>query len=157
LTPATPDPTRHTTLGHRFGTVVVTVLGAHGQPLRDREVIVEQSAHAFSLGNIGFDFIPVANDETDSPRSPFGGASPDRAARIGDLWFDVFNMATLPFYWGAFEPQRGQPDTTRLHRAAEWFLHHGCQVKGHPLVWHTLTAEWLREMPTDDVEATVRA
>jgi endo-1,4-beta-xylanase len=81
-----------------MGTVAVTVLGAHGQPLSDREVIVEQRGHAFLFGNIGFDFVPVANDETDAPRSPFGGASPDRAARIADLWFDVFNMATLPFY-----------------------------------------------------------
>jgi GH35 family endo-1,4-beta-xylanase len=147
----------HTTLPHRFGKVSVTLLGADGQPLSDREVIVEQRTHAFLFGNIGFDFIPVANDETDPPPSAFGGASPDQAARIADLWFDLFNMATLPFYWGAFEPQRGQPDTTRLHRAAEWFVNHGCRVKGHPLVWHTLTADWLREMPTDEIEATVRA
>ena len=157
MTAAQPDPTWYTTLQHRFGKVSVTVLDVDGRPLGDREVIVEQRAHAFLFGNIGFDFIPVANDETDPPRSAFGGASPDRAAPIADLWFDLFNMATLPFYWGAFEPQRGQPDTTRLHRAAEWFVNHGCQVKGHPLVWHTLTADWLREMPTDEVEATVRA
>jgi endo-1,4-beta-xylanase len=149
--------TWHTTLPHRFGKVSVTLLGADGQPLSDREVIVEQRAHAFLFGNIGFDFIPVANEETHAPPSAFGGASPDRAARIADLWFDLFNMATLPFYWGAFEPKRGQPDTTRLHRAAEWFVNRGCRVKGHPLVWHTLTADWLREMPVDDVEAAVRA
>ena len=154
---AQPDPTWHAKLPHRFGKVSVTLLGVDGQPLSDREVVVEQRTHAFMFGNIGFDFIPVANEETDPPPSAFGGASPDRAARIADLWFDLFNVATLPFYWGAFEPQRGQPETTRLHRAAEWFVNRGCQVKGHPLVWHTLTADWLREMPTDEVEATVRA
>jgi endo-1,4-beta-xylanase len=157
LTATQPDSTRHTELSHRFGKVSITVLDPDGQPSSDREVIVEQRAHAFSFGNIGFDFIPVANEETDPPRTAFGGASPDRAAEIADLWFDLFNMATLPFYWGAFEPRRGHPDTTRLHRAAEWFVTHGCQVKGHPLVWHTLTADWLREMPTDEVETTVRA
>jgi endo-1,4-beta-xylanase len=157
LTAAQLNPTWQAALPHRFGKVSVTVLDADGQPLSDREVILEQRAHAFSFGNIGFDFIAVANDETDPPRSVFGGASPDRAARIADLWFDLFNMATLPFYWGAFEPERGRPDTRRLHRAAEWFVDHGCQVKGHPLVWHTLTADWLRDMPTDEVETTVRA
>ena len=40
-------------------------------------------------------------------------ARPDRAA-LADLWFDVFNSATLPFYWGRFEPVRGRPDTARL-------------------------------------------
>jgi endo-1,4-beta-xylanase len=150
-------PAAHTTLAHRFGEVSVIVLGADDQPLSDRDVIVEQRAHAFPFGNIGFDFIPVANAETDAPPSAFGGASPDRAAQIAGLWFDLFNTATLPFYWGNFEPQRGRPDTARLHRAAKWFVDHGCQVKGHPLVWHTLTADWLRDMSTDDVEATVRA
>jgi endo-1,4-beta-xylanase len=84
LTAAQPDPNRHTTLPHGFGKVSVTVLRTGGQPLGDREVIVEQSARAFSFGNIGFDFIPVANEETGPPRSPFGGASPDRAAQIAD-------------------------------------------------------------------------
>jgi len=144
-------------LGHRFGEVLVTVLDVDGQPLSDREVTVEQRAHAFSFGNIGFDLITVATEEAGVPRSAPGGASPDRAAGIADLWFDVFNTVTLPFYWGAFEPARGRPDTSRLHQAAKWFVDHGCRVKGHPLVWHTLTADWLREMSTADVEAAVRA
>ncbi|WP_250036546.1 endo-1,4-beta-xylanase [Paractinoplanes maris] len=143
--------------GHRYGEVVITVLDAHGQPLRDHEVVVEQRAHAFSFGNIGFDFIPVANEETDPPAGAFGGAAPDVAAGIAGLFFDLFNTATLPFYWGAFEPRRGSPDTRRLHRTAEWFGRHGCRVKGHPLVWHTLTADWLRDRPTGEVEAAVRA
>ena len=132
-------------LGHRFGDVLVTVLDVDGQPLSDREVTVEQCAHAFSFGNIGFDLI--------APRS----APPDRAAGITDLWFDVFNTVTLPFYWAAFEPQRGRPDTNRLHQVAKWFVDRGCRVKGHPLLWHTLTADWLRDMPTAEVEAAVRA
>ena len=138
-------------LGHRFGDVLVTVLDVNGQPLSDREVTVEQCAHAFSFGNIGFDLITVASEEADAPQPP------DRATGITDLWFDVFNTVTLPFYWGAFEPQRGRPDTNRLHRAAKWFVDHGCRVKGHPLLWHTLTADWLREMSTAEVEAAVRA
>ena len=150
------QPIRNSTLPHRFGNVSVTVLGENGQPQTDREVVVEQRSHAFRFGNIGFDFISVANDETDRPPTAFGGARPDQAAQIADLWFDVFNTATLPFYWGDFEPRRGQPDTARLRRAAEWFLDRGAQVKGHPLVWHTLTADWLRDLPTDEVEATVR-
>jgi endo-1,4-beta-xylanase len=141
LTAAQLDPPWKNRLPHRSGRVSITVLDADGGLLGDREVVVEQRSHAFSFGNIGFDFIPMANEETDPPRTAFGGASPDRAAKIADLWLDLFNMATLPFYWGAFEPQRGRPDTTRLHRAAEWFVNHGCRVKGHPLVWHTLTAD----------------
>jgi endo-1,4-beta-xylanase len=144
-------------LGHRFGDVLVTVLDVNGQPLSDREISIEQCTHAFSFGNIGFELIALASEETGAPRSDLGGASPDRPAGIADMWFDVFNTATLPFYWGPFEPQRGRPDTERLHRAAKWFVDRGCRVKGHPLVWHTLTADWLREASTDEVEAAVRA
>ncbi|WP_328473394.1 endo-1,4-beta-xylanase [Actinoplanes sp. NBC_00393] len=126
---------------------MVTVLDIDGRPLRDRDITVEQDAHAFSFGNIGFDFVPVANEEAGS----------ERTARMAGLWVDVFNTATLPFYWSAFEPRRGRPDTKRLRRAAEWFAGRGCRVKGHPLLWHTLAPDWLRDTPTDEVEATVRA
>ncbi|WP_298462741.1 endo-1,4-beta-xylanase, partial [uncultured Cellulomonas sp.] len=30
-------------------------------------------------------------------------------------------------------------------------------VKGHPLVWHTVTADWLRDLPVDQIEAAQRA
>ncbi|MEV6304961.1 endo-1,4-beta-xylanase [Actinoplanes sp. NPDC051861] len=129
-------------LDHRSGEVLVTVLDADGEPLSDREVVVEQRGHAFSFGNIGFDFLD--------------GAPTERASRLADLWFDVFNTATLPFYWSDFEPERGHPQTRRLHQAAEWFAGHGCRVKGHPLVWHTLAPDWLRDAPVDEIETTVR-
>ncbi|MGA5300217.1 endo-1,4-beta-xylanase [Nucisporomicrobium flavum] len=131
-------------LGHRFGTALLRLLDGEGQPLAHRDVVVEQRTHAFSFGNIGFDLVAVANGRTES-------------AGLADLWFGVFNTATLPFYWGQFEPEPGRPDTARLRRAAEWFTGHGCQVKGHPLLWHTLAPDWLRELPTDEVETRVRA
>ncbi|MEU4164928.1 endo-1,4-beta-xylanase [Actinoplanes sp. NPDC026670] len=128
----------------RIGETLLTVLDADGQPLIDQDVVVEQREHAFSFGNIGFDFVPVANGEA-------------RLDQLADLWFDVFNTATLPFYWADFEPERGRPHTERLLRTAQWFADRGARVKGHPLVWHTLAPDWLRELPTDEVEGVVRA
>ena len=77
--------------------------------------------------------------------------------RLVDLWFDLFNTVTLPFYWRDFEPEPGNPDTTRLLRAARWFGDRGCTVKGHPLVWHTLAPRWLLDLPSAEVETAVRA
>jgi endo-1,4-beta-xylanase len=128
---------------HRYGKVHLAVVDADGRPLGDREVVVEQRSHAFGFGNIGFEFIDPVND----------GVPPGNA----DLWLDVFNTATLPFYWADFEPQPGRPATERLRRTARWFAEHGCRVKGHPLVWHTLAPGWLREKPVDEIEAAVRA
>lgn len=172
-----------TPFDHRIGRTALTVIDLDGRPLPDREVVVEQRSHAFSFGNIGFDFVPafvpgsvsasvpgsvsasvsagdesLEADESSGPdESPGPDENPGSIPRTADLWLDLFNTATLPFYWGLFEPQRGHPHTERLHRAARWFTEHGCRVKGHPLVWHTLTADWLRELPSDEVEAAVRA
>ena len=149
-----PDPTT----AHRRADATVTLRSADGRPLADTDVVVEQTRHAIAFGNIGFDFIGYANGETEAaPDSPFGGAPPALGQRLSELYVDLYNTATLPFYWGGFEPERGKPDTARLLRTAQWFAEQGVAVKGHPLVWHTVTADWLRDLSTDEVEAAQRA
>jgi endo-1,4-beta-xylanase len=144
-------------MSHRKADCTLTVRRPDGLPLVDTEVTVEQVGHRFRFGNIGFDLIPLANQETSSlPDSPFGGAAPAQGEHLASLWLDLFNTATLPFYWAGFEPERGRPDTTRLHRAATWFVDRGCVVKGHPLAWHTLAPDWLLDVPTAEVEAALR-
>ena len=77
--------------------------------------------------------------------------------RILELWLELFNTATLPFYWARFETERGRPDTRRLLAAARWFTDRGCAVKGHPLCWHTLAPDWLLDLSDREVEAALRA
>ncbi len=122
---------------HRTAAATITLAGPDGTPLAGRDVRVEQVRHAFGFGNIGFDFIELANGETRDGARVFGGARTEQAAHLAELWFDLYNMTTLPFYWRSFEPERGHPDTRRLHRTAQWFGEHGVTVKGHPLLWHT--------------------
>ncbi|BDZ45727.1 endo-1,4-beta-xylanase [Naasia aerilata] len=156
---AAPVPPHDPTFRDRIGDAVVTVLGRDGRPLGDTEVVVEQRRHAFAFGNIGFDFLPLANGETGldpAEVETFGGAAVEQLEHLADLWLDVFNTATLPFYWGRFEPRRGQPDTERFLRTAEWFRERGVALKGHPLVWHTVTAPWLLGLPLDEVERVQR-
>jgi endo-1,4-beta-xylanase len=147
------------TMRHRIAAAQVTVTDAAGRPLADTEVTVEQTRHAFAFGNIGFDFLPLANGEGEQRAEEvetFGGASIDQLEHLADLWLDVFNTSTLPFYWGRFEPERGKPDTERLRRTAEWFRDRGVALKGHPLVWHTVTAPWLLDLAVDEVEQAQR-
>jgi endo-1,4-beta-xylanase len=128
---------------HRRGSATLSLSRADGTPLAETEVVVEQVRHAFGFGNIGFDLVPHANDETELDT-------------LASDWLDLFNVATLGFYWGDFEPTRGAPDTRRLLRAAQWFDDRGVTVKGHPLVWHTVKAPWLDELPLDEVERVIR-
>jgi GH35 family endo-1,4-beta-xylanase len=142
---------------HRIAETVLTMLRPDGTPLADADVTVEQTRHAFAFGNIGFDFLPLANRETAlAAGQPFGAASLDRLEQLAAQWLELFNSATLPFYWGAFEQERGKPDTERLLATARWFRERDVALKGHPLVWHTVTAPWLRELPTDEVEHVQR-
>lgn len=151
----TPDTAVHAV---RSIDATLTVRRADGSPCADSEVLVEQVRHDFAFGNIGFDFVGLANQEQGAGReNVFGGADPDAAERLEELFVDVFNTATLPFYWAGFEPAEGRPDTARLQAAARWFRDRGVSVKGHPLVWHTLAPDWLREHTDAEVEEIVRA
>jgi endo-1,4-beta-xylanase len=64
----------------------------------------------------------------------------------------VFDFATLPFYWWAYEPQRGQTEAARLQRMADWCQQNGVRTKGHPLLWNWRDPPWL----PDDVEQVKR-
>jgi endo-1,4-beta-xylanase len=152
-------PLADPTFRHRQVDAILTVRRSDGTPCAGAEVVVEQTRHAFPFGNIGFDFVALANDEKPGAgrENVFGGADPASAERLVDLWLDLFNTATLPFYWSGFEPVRAHPDTQRLLTAATWFRDRGVSLKGHPLVWHTLAPDWLRDLPDEDVEELLRA
>lgn len=115
-------------------TVTVT---HNGSPLAGQEIVVQQLKHRFLFGsNWGESTIALANGE-------LSGAEKELAERRNECFLQIFNQATLPFYWGRFEPQRGQPDTQRILNTARWYRDQQCATKGHPLCWHTLTADWL--------------
>lgn len=113
------------------------------------EVSVEMVRHAFGFGCIGFELIDLATGDATGGRA-------ERLGELGRLWLELFNWSTLPFYWGRFEPTLGQPYTARLRAAAQWFVDRGVRVKGHPLVWHTVCAPWLADLPVAEVQRLQR-
>ncbi|MDO4260426.1 MAG: endo-1,4-beta-xylanase [Actinomycetaceae bacterium] len=143
-------------LAHRAVATVVRIIDEAGAPLVNTGVSVEQVKHAFGFGNIGFDFVSVANgEEILDHDSPFGGAHPELAKQAEKDFFDLFNFVTLPFYWAGFEPEQGRPDTERLKRAAQWIRDRGAEVKGHPLAWHTLAPKWLLDMTVKQIRDAI--
>lgn len=140
---------------HRVGDVTVTVREGDGTPLTDRPVTVEQRRHTFSFGNIGFDFVPAIGGAGDA--TAFGGGSRLDFEDFAAAWLNLFNTATLPFYWGGYEPRRGVTDVERLTATARWLADRAVTVKGHPLVWHTAQPSWLLGLPPDEVERLLRA
>ncbi|WP_106269732.1 MULTISPECIES: endo-1,4-beta-xylanase [Isoptericola] len=125
----------------------VTVAGPDGTPLAGTDVVVAQTRHAVGFGCIGFELMDHVNGRSSDPVYDNDFA---------DRWLDLFNVATLPFYWGTFEPTQGAPRTAETLAAARWFADRGVTVKGHPLVWHTVQPRWLLDRPLDEVERLQR-
>jgi len=122
----------------------ITILNKDGSPLANRPVSVVQTRHKFLFGTAAFDTVPLAAGE-------YSGQALELAQQRADKLTALFNAATLPFYWGQFEPVRGQPRTEPLRRAAQWCVDHGLTVKGHPLTWHTLAPGWLLPLSNPEI------
>ncbi|WP_091027164.1 endo-1,4-beta-xylanase [Glycomyces harbinensis] len=128
---------------HRVADAEVTLV-RDGEPLAGHEVELRQVRHRFLFGCTGFEFLDYASGTSEDP---------ERDERLLEQWEGLFNFATLPFYWGRFEPERGKPDTDRLVKGAEWLAGRGHTVKGHPLAWHTVTADWLLDLDNAAIAA----
>ncbi len=150
--PVVADPT----LRHRVRSLTVRLTDAAGRPLTGARVRAEQRSHAFWFGNIGFDEVQRAAAALPGG-TPLTPQEDELLAHLDELYLDVFNQATLPFYWGTFEPVRGEPRTQALRAAAQHYVDRGVAVKGHPLVWHTVQPDWLKPLPDDEVLRLLRA
>jgi GH35 family endo-1,4-beta-xylanase len=129
---------------NRMADATVTVLKTDNTPFAHQEVTVAQTGHKFLFGTAAFDLVPFTNGE-------YEGEKLEQAQQRAGKLLALFNAATLPFYWARFEPQRGKPRTVQLQNAAQWCLDHHLLTKGHPLCWHTLTADWLLEMSNAEI------
>jgi len=135
-----------TCFNHRVARAVVTCVGADDTPLANQLVRIEQVNHDFLFGNIGFDLLDYAAGTDDT----------DETAQMAEDYLSLFNATTLPFYLGRFEAVRGEPDTARTLAAARFFTDHGQVLKGHPLMWHTVTPAWLNSLSLPEAERVVR-
>jgi endo-1,4-beta-xylanase len=122
---------------NRTAEVTLTINGGDGRPLSNESVNIRQVRHKFLFGCNAFGLRGPAEDA--------------RWREYRRRFLDVFNYATLPFYWGRFEPEEGKPITAQLKTMAQWCVEHNIKVKGHPLCWHTATAMWLKGRSPEEI------
>ncbi|MCQ2577726.1 MAG: endo-1,4-beta-xylanase [Treponema sp.] len=126
-------------INERKAEKVISVM-KDGRVLADTELRLRQTNHEFLFGCGAFDFVGRAKLELDDNPNP---AVLAKYREITEKWLKVFNYGTLPFYWGRFEIEEGQPQTNNRMAAAKFLKAHDKEVKGHPLCWHTVCADWL--------------
>jgi len=136
-------------LKHRKANASLRLVTESGQPAANQDVKIEQKRHKFLFGTGGFEAIELAGGKPD-------GTAIDeaKAAFIRDKLDKLFafnNYTTLPFYLGRYEPEEGKPDEKRLKAAARRFNERNITVKGHPLCWHTVCADWLMNYSNADI------
>ena len=118
-----------TTPAHRIGECLVRVVDKNGNPVSDKEFVLNQKSHQFLFGSGAFDFLEYEGKRGD----------PDRLNK----WLSLFDYGTLPFYWGTYEPEEGHPLFDSRMDAAKILRDNNVTIKGHPLCWHTVCADWL--------------
>ncbi|MBQ6302988.1 MAG: endo-1,4-beta-xylanase [Clostridiales bacterium] len=124
-----------TTPSHRIGEALVRVVDKNGKPVADKDLLLNQKSHEFLFGSGAFDFLEYEGKKGD----------PDRLEK----WLKMFNYGTLPFYWGFYEPKEGSVEFESRMEAAKILKSNNVTIKGHPLCWHTVCADWLMEYPDE--------
>ncbi len=118
---------------HRTADVALRLVDRGGKPLEGAEVAVRLVRHAFKLGCNAY---------------RLGRLEPQARARAYEGRFAaLLNYATLPFYWGGYEPRKDETDEDRIRAMADWCARHGIATKGHPLVWHEVYPKWANALP----------
>ncbi|MDR3110433.1 MAG: endo-1,4-beta-xylanase [Planctomycetaceae bacterium] len=111
----------------------------NGQPVKNAQVKIHMQESEFLFGcNI------------------FGWEGNDTKGRDWEyrrLFDTLFNFATVPFYWGGYEPEKGKPDYAKSERIAAWCAENGIRTKGHPLVYSSLGSNpaWIKNMSDEEL------
>ena len=131
---------RNKDLSHRKVKMTIRVTDREGRAVSGKKVSVKQLRHDFLFGCGAFEFIPLVSGE--------GG---EEQKKVTESWLDIFNFGTLPFYWGNFEPEEGSPKTQLLMDTAKYLTDRNVTIKGHPLCWHTVCADWLMKYDNETI------
>jgi GH35 family endo-1,4-beta-xylanase len=125
----------------RTGDITVTLLGPDDQPLAGKQVEFELIRHDFRFGCNIFEFDKFTD--------------PEHNRKYKERFAKLFNLAVVPFYWGDYEPEKGNlPMVARLDIIINWCEQQGIEPKGHPLSWRNPHG-YPRWLPADDSQVAV--
>lgn len=119
----------------RKASCILHITDQEGNSIQNSKFRVKQTNHEFLFGCGAFDAIPYTNGTKEKEFFE------DRMNK----WLSLYNYGTMSFYWGRYEPKEGFPEYESRMNASKFLAEHNKKVKGHPLCWHTVCADWLME------------
>ena len=126
---------------YRKGNAEIIVTDKRGKPIHNVEIKAKQKSHEFRFGANLFMLDEFETEEKNE--------------KYKKHFADVFNMATLPFYWDATEPEkektRYDKDSKKLYRrppidlCIEFCEKYGIEPREHALAYDRFFPKWLYE------------
>jgi len=125
---------------HRKADARVRVVDAEGKPLGGVKVSVEQTGHEFLFGCNIYMFDRYRNEVQN--------------AAYKQRFEELFNYATVGFYWRWYESERGKPQYEYTDKVVEWCQQRGIRLKGHPLLWGNRSGvpPWSEGQPSPEIQ-----
>ena len=133
---------------YRKGNATLTVTDEQGNAISGARIKLNQASHEFRFGANLFML-----DELETP---------EKNETYKRCFSDVFNMATLPFYWDALEPERGKPryakDSPKVYRrppldlCMDFCEKHGIEPREHALAYEHFFPKWLYDSDVEEIK-----
>ena len=134
---------------YRKGYANITVIDSDGNPVPNATVKVNQTSHEFKFGANLFMLEEFETEEKNELYKKY--------------FSDIFNMATLPFYWNATEPKKGlfryNKDSIKLYRrpaidlCMEFCREHNIEPREHGLAYEHMFPDWLEDASVFEIKS----
>ncbi len=133
---------------YRKGYAKITVQDKDGNVISGAKIKLNQKSHEFKFGANLFMLDEMETTEKNDEYKKY--------------FADVFNMATLPFYWNTLEPVEGKPrfskDSPKNYRrppidlCMEFCKEHGIEPREHCLNYDIFRPEWLNGASVETIK-----
>ena len=134
---------------YRKGNAKIRLIDVNGKPVKDAKIKYTQKSHEFKFGANIFMLNELETEEkNESYKKHFS---------------ELFNIATLPFYWNTLEPEKGKPryekDSEKIYRrpaidlCIEFCEKHGIEPREHALAYEHFFPDWLIDKSTGEVKS----
>lgn len=134
---------------YRKGDLKIALIDENGKAVEGAKIKITQKSHEFRFGANIFMLDELETEKKNEDYKKY--------------FADIFNMATLPFYWDTLEPECGKPRYEKnspsiyrrppIDRCLEFCEKHGIEPREHALAYENFFPKWLYNASVSEVKA----